>query len=157
MSNYLVTDTDLTSVADAIRAKSGGSGQLAFPAGWISEIAGISEIPAYLGHMRLTPEENLRSVDIPIGDAHIVLISSTHDLRARSYTSAVGGIVYVTGSGSIYSTGSRMLTINTSGNISYTASTGSGQNWSASDGVLTISNTSGFVFVAGVTYDFFWF
>ena len=35
-------DADLTSVANAIRAKSGGSGQLAFPAGFVSEIGNIS-------------------------------------------------------------------------------------------------------------------
>lgn len=34
-------DSDLTSVANAIRAKSGGSGQLAFPAGFVSEIGNI--------------------------------------------------------------------------------------------------------------------
>ena len=34
-------DSDLTSVADAIRAKSGGSSQLAFPAGFVSEIGNI--------------------------------------------------------------------------------------------------------------------
>jgi len=42
MTNYIATDTDLTAVADAIRAKSGGSGQLAFPAGFVSEIQGIT-------------------------------------------------------------------------------------------------------------------
>lgn len=41
MSDYKVTDTELTSVANAIRAKSGGSGQLAFPAGFVSEIGNI--------------------------------------------------------------------------------------------------------------------
>lgn len=34
-------DADLTSVADAIRAKSGGSSALAFPAGFVSEIGNI--------------------------------------------------------------------------------------------------------------------
>ena len=34
-------DSDLEDVADAIRAKSGGSSQLAFPAGFISEIGSI--------------------------------------------------------------------------------------------------------------------
>lgn len=34
-------DGNLTSVANAIRAKSGGSGQLAFPAGFVSEIGNI--------------------------------------------------------------------------------------------------------------------
>ena len=35
-------DSDLTSVANAIRAKSGGSSQLAFPSGFVSEIGNIS-------------------------------------------------------------------------------------------------------------------
>ena len=34
-------ESDLTSVANAIRAKSGGSGQLAFPSGFVSEIGNI--------------------------------------------------------------------------------------------------------------------
>ena len=42
MANYLVNDTQLTSVANAIRAKSGGSAGLAFPSGFISEIGNIS-------------------------------------------------------------------------------------------------------------------
>ena len=41
MANYLATDTDLTAVANAIRAKSGGSGSLAFPAGFVSAIGDI--------------------------------------------------------------------------------------------------------------------
>lgn len=41
MSNYLVSDTDLGAIADAIRAKSGGSEQLAFPAGFVSEVQSI--------------------------------------------------------------------------------------------------------------------
>lgn len=40
-TTYLTDGDDLTSVADAIRAKSGGSGQLAFPAGFVSEIGNI--------------------------------------------------------------------------------------------------------------------
>ena len=154
-------DDALDYTADRIRAKLGSSNLIPFDLenglGFGDAVNAIPAIPAYLEHMRITPETNIRSVQIPIGDAHIVLISSTHDLLARSYTSAVGGLIYVLSSGSIYSTGSRMLVITTSGNISYYASNGSGQSWSTSDGVLTISNTSGFVFAAGVTYDFFWF
>lgn len=37
-------DSDLTSVANAIRAKSGGSSQLAFPAGFVSEIQAIPSV-----------------------------------------------------------------------------------------------------------------
>lgn len=36
-----VQDSSLTAVADAIRAKSGGSGQLAFPSGFVNEIGNI--------------------------------------------------------------------------------------------------------------------
>ena len=39
--DYLVSDTDLTSVANAIRAKGGTSGQLSFPAGFNTAIANI--------------------------------------------------------------------------------------------------------------------
>lgn len=41
MSDYIVTDTELTSIADAIRTKGGTSSQLAFPAGFVSEIQAI--------------------------------------------------------------------------------------------------------------------
>lgn len=40
-TTYLTDSADLTAVADAIRAKSGGSNQLAFPAGFVSEIQAI--------------------------------------------------------------------------------------------------------------------
>ena len=43
MANYLVTDTELTQVANAIRAKSRATGQLAFPVGFVNTIAGITE------------------------------------------------------------------------------------------------------------------
>ena len=39
--NSTQLDSDLTSVANAIRTKSGGSGQLAFPSGFVSEIGNI--------------------------------------------------------------------------------------------------------------------
>ena len=42
MAEYLVQDTSLTAVADAIRAKTGGSTPLAFPSGMVSAIAGIT-------------------------------------------------------------------------------------------------------------------
>lgn len=42
MSNYLVTDTELTSVANAIRTKGETSSPLSFPSGFISAINDIS-------------------------------------------------------------------------------------------------------------------
>lgn len=40
--DYLVQNTSLTAVADAIRAKTGGSDLLAFPSGMVDAIAGIA-------------------------------------------------------------------------------------------------------------------
>lgn len=42
MANYTVTDTELTSIADAIIAKAGLSGQLEFPTDFVNGIEGIS-------------------------------------------------------------------------------------------------------------------
>ena len=42
MANYVVTDTDLTAVASAIRTKGGTSAGLAFPSGFISAIGNIA-------------------------------------------------------------------------------------------------------------------
>jgi len=41
MANYLVTDSDLTSVADAIREKGGTSAQLEFPTGFVDAVEAI--------------------------------------------------------------------------------------------------------------------
>lgn len=41
MANYLTNDTDLTSVAVAIRNKAGGSEKLVFPNGFVNAINGI--------------------------------------------------------------------------------------------------------------------
>ena len=42
MSNYIVSDTDLTSVANAIRTKSGSNSQLSFPTEFVTSIENIS-------------------------------------------------------------------------------------------------------------------
>lgn len=42
MANYIVTDAQMTQIADAIRAKTGESGTLAFPGGFVSGIGGIA-------------------------------------------------------------------------------------------------------------------
>lgn len=41
MADYLTTDTELTSVANAIRTKGGTSAQLTYPAGFVSAIEAI--------------------------------------------------------------------------------------------------------------------
>lgn len=42
MANYIVSDTDLTAVANAIRTKSGTSASLTFPADFVSAVEAIS-------------------------------------------------------------------------------------------------------------------
>ena len=42
MASYVVSDTSLTAVADAIREKTGKSAQMAFPDGFVDEIGDIS-------------------------------------------------------------------------------------------------------------------
>ena len=44
-TEYLTNDIELTSVADAIRAKSGQTGQLIYPDGFVSAVAGIKKAP----------------------------------------------------------------------------------------------------------------
>lgn len=44
-TEYLTNDIELTSVADAIRAKSGQTGQLIYPDGFASAVAGIKKAP----------------------------------------------------------------------------------------------------------------
>lgn len=50
MSNYLTNDTELTQIADAIRSKTGNSGQISYPSGFVTEInnlsASASEFPS---------------------------------------------------------------------------------------------------------------
>ncbi|MBR3474226.1 MAG: hypothetical protein IKH34_04065 [Oscillospiraceae bacterium] len=58
-------DSDLTSVANAIRAKSGGSGQLAFPTGFVSEIQGITggwSLDGFLNRTEPTGEITINTV-----------------------------------------------------------------------------------------------
>ena len=44
MPNYIVNGTDLTTIADAIRTKSGGTNSLSFPDGFVSECGNIKTV-----------------------------------------------------------------------------------------------------------------
>lgn len=58
MANYLVTDTELTGLADAIRDKTGGSDPLEWPTGFTSAVSGISG-----GKYKQLVERTLTSLD----------------------------------------------------------------------------------------------
>lgn len=71
MANYLTTEADLTSVANAIRTKGGTSAQLAFPAGFVSA---IDAIPT--GGGGSSPIQLLGTVTVP-SDTRAVSIDTT--------------------------------------------------------------------------------
>lgn len=58
MSDYIVTDTELTSVANAIRAKGETSAQLAFPGGFVSAVQAIPTGITPTGTKQITLTEN---------------------------------------------------------------------------------------------------
>ena len=60
-------DSDLTSVANAIRAKTGGSSQLAFPSGFVSAISGISPSQPSLQNKTVTPTTSQQTVQCDSG------------------------------------------------------------------------------------------
>lgn len=62
MSNYLITDTDMTSVADAIRTKGGTSASLAFPTGFVNA---INDIPSGSGTVTITLSQMTNAFDQP--------------------------------------------------------------------------------------------
>lgn len=61
-TEYLTNDIELTSVADAIRAKSGQTGQLIYPDGFASAVAGIKKAPA-TPYMEAEYEQELMTED----------------------------------------------------------------------------------------------
>lgn len=80
-TTYLTDGDDLTSVANAIRAKSGGSSQLAFPAGFVSS---IQAIPSGGGGNQYTFSSYTlaanSSINTAINNANIPLVSQNEVL-----------------------------------------------------------------------------
>ena len=58
MSNYIATDTDLTTVANAIRTKGGTNAQLSFPSGFVTAIENITT-----GGVTPAPEKLINFID----------------------------------------------------------------------------------------------
>lgn len=67
MAEYLTTDTELTSIADAIRTKGGTSAPLVYPTGFVSA---IEAIPSGGGMVTITVEQMFQGLNtwkIPSG------------------------------------------------------------------------------------------
>ena len=80
MANYLTTDTDLTTVADAIRTKGGTSEQLEFPQGFVDAIdaieAGWSGLPAEyqeVEYIESTGTQYINTGIIPSSDDRFII------------------------------------------------------------------------------------
>lgn len=66
-------DSDLSSIADAIRAKSGGSNQLAFPAGFVSEIQAIPSGGGYTANDFLDPMKPEGAIQSDLASITVIL------------------------------------------------------------------------------------
>ena len=81
MSNYITTDTELTSVANAIRTKGGTSASLTYPAGFVSAIGSIpAQDPVII------PE------DLPLPNAEYIRPDNYPDLSELTFDDTVNEI-----------------------------------------------------------------
>ena len=106
MANYLATDTDLTSVADAIRTKGGTSAQLAFPAGFVSAVeaiptggGGLSYDNAQLYEVTIASETNTFSIDVDFTYSPVFM-----QFIAENYPSGASGKIYAISTTVMYNT-----------------------------------------------------
>jgi hypothetical protein len=80
MSNYIVDGSDLTDIADAIRAKGGTSAQLAFPQGFVDAVEAIEtgggSLPANWKMISgtVTVASSTTTLKIPLGNSGITKI-----------------------------------------------------------------------------------
>lgn len=125
MANYLASDTDLTAVANAIRAKGGTSVQLTFPNGFVSAVEAIDTSGGGGGEAVVADEKNVNFIDydgtilysytasefaaltaLPANPAHDGLVSQGWNwtladakTHAAKYGNLVVGQMYVTNDG----------------------------------------------------------
>ena len=72
MAEYVTTDTELTSVANAIRTKGGTSASLAYPTGFVSAIQALPEIQS---SKSVTPTESAQTVSPDSGYGGIAQVN----------------------------------------------------------------------------------
>ena len=154
-------DSDLEDVADAIRAKSGGSSQLAFPAGFISEIGSIQTGGGGSGETLLesgtftyagSSDNKMRSPVTFSGTATraFVVAREIPSGVARTFLWLNGNLTFVDPVGSFsLTTITRKVAAN--GNQSNDAN----MSLIIDNGEIVCSAATGAYYPAGVTYDWF--
>lgn len=136
MSSYVVTDTELSSVADAIRSKGGTGAQLAFPGDFVTAIGALSgesspwsEFTAASAATRADACMNILMPDRQAGKAHFA---------------------YLTGKAQANFCSDQLICVSAFGN----ASVGGGVRWrnSESSSVSALSSSTGLAIAVGDTY-----
>ncbi len=161
MSTYLVTDTDLTTVADAIRTKGGTSASLEFPDGFVDAVEAIETgggggLPAKLiSYQEFTPasvitSDNKMNIQLEAVDACVIIvIKKVYPNQPNASGSTALAWNRILNGAASYSRYGRLL--RTDGTI------GSDANmclFNASTGVLSVGGQYGYFF-PGETYEVF--
>lgn len=94
MSNYIVSDSNLTSVANAIRTKGGTSEQIAFPAGFVSAIEAIQTGGGGIPGVTVLRGVGTTHVDLPSGFSFPAVSDCTND-PDTTFGSAFVGVLLV--------------------------------------------------------------
>lgn len=154
-------DSDLTSVADAIRTKGGTSAQLAFPAEFVSAIAAISGGGGSIPHVYAvdyTPLVNTQSISIPLPFTVAPIVVSIYiDANEKPSAPPVPAVsdirvVYmgVTSQTSWTISTRRTHNVKTNGSMDSWSSTPEG---SVSNELISMNvSNKGLYFLAGLTY-----
>ena len=156
--------SDLTSIADAIRAKSGGGSQLVFPTGFVSEVGTITNLVKKSVVFTLSSSGRTYEFNNPNGTAIPKVIIVTADMNDFS-ASPTSGTIYSGGvtlngpassSDSYYFYNNNESYYNSSGNVAFTYSyDGNYRNRIARDGtkiIVGVRSMTGSRFEARVTY-----
>lgn len=163
-------DSDLTSVANAIRTKGGTSAQLAFPAGFVSAIGdiqtgGLSIQPPYkVASGSVTPVSNTQTLTVDVTASGITELCGAfiicEDIVNYATKYLDSAPVYIRGNHhNIYPLnaagagfGLTMTIFNDDGTIS---NTGNGNWWGLNNGTMTFGTyTANGFYKPGVTYSY---
>lgn len=90
MANYLTNTTDLTAVADAIREKTGESGSLIYPSGFVSAIEGISG--SSTTHLTINNTDASINIGYYTGEGGVSQMSFEPDMETGQVTAEIDAI-----------------------------------------------------------------